>query len=131
MKLITIVAMLASLVGASAAQASSGPFIIVGSYGHNPLAVKPTRVCPTNRTCITGVHWSKWGSRAIGRGKAKTCAPGGVACTTATITVTYSKVLLVCGADPVYTRVSFRFPGGPLIYKKIDPFSYLNPKWGC
>jgi hypothetical protein len=76
-----------------------------------PLAgatYKPSGMwCPTNRTCFAkGVTWTSYGrNQAVGRGVAKSCAPGGIDCVTKAITVVLSAPKVACGKLR-FTRLS-------------------------
>ena len=107
-------ALAAAVLAASAADAAPTPTV----FAKGRQAVKPASFCPSNRTCMTRVRWSIWNQRrAVGRGKAKTCAPGGTNCTRATVTVRLKRPRARC--QRAYTRVRFRFPGAPVTRGKL------------
>jgi hypothetical protein len=75
-----------------------------------PLAgdvLKPSGYwCPTNRTCFAkGVTWTRYdASRAVGRGFAKSCAPGGVDCAAGNWSIVLTAPKASCGKLR-YTRL--------------------------
>ena len=103
--------------------AAESPAIIYG-YGY-----RPSKVCPTNRTCFTSLRWDRWSrSMAVGRGKAKTCSPGGTDCVTATTSIRYDRPRRRCGRLS-FTRARFRFPDGPLVTARLTALTSSICLW--
>lgn len=101
---------------------ANSPVIIYG-YGH-----KPSKVCPTNRTCFTSVRWDRWSrSSASGRGRAKTCSPGGP-CVTERLGVRYDRARRLCGRL-TFTRARFRFPGGSPVTARLNEMTSSTCLW--
>ncbi len=80
---------------------------------------KPREACPSNRTCVRNLAWEKWGSTAVGVGNSKTCSPGGFACRSGQMTLTYWRATTECG-DYYYTRWRYRVPGEYSYYGYLE-----------
>jgi len=86
--------------------AGAGGHVVISGAGY-----KPRRFYPDQRTIASGFRWSTWSrTRAVGTGTTKTCAPGGLSCSTTRQSVTYTRPRRACGA---LTFTRFRYSKWP------------------
>lgn len=110
--------------GGAARSAAAESSVIIYGYGY-----RPSKVCPTNRTCFASVRWDRWSrSGALGRGMAKTCSPGGTDCVTASLSIRYERARRRCGRLS-FTRARFRFPGGRRVTARLSELTSAICLW--